>query len=293
MKNEDLWRDSLMFSRELMAVLPLMPEKFRQSGQENTFDTKERDERVGKYDVFVQGLLQELFAKITPGVLVTSEEISATWPPPPTESEYWAIDPIDGTHDMALGMPLYGTMGTFIQNNHVMFSFVYLPAETRMESSNRSTGFYFASRGNGARLLCENPYFYPITSKLKVSTQANLGKAMILVEGSTRSMPYQNLALEIMKNHRTRNLGASCWSGTRVALGNALPISVDALVISGVKPFDSLPIAFLIEEAGGKVTDMHGQPYSPKNFKDLIMSNGILHDELLSLAKKHVLVAGD
>jgi myo-inositol-1(or 4)-monophosphatase len=42
-----------------------------------------------------------------------------------------------------------------------------------------------------------------------------------------------------------------------------------------------------VEEAGGKVTDLKGRPYSPYQ-PGIIASNGVLHDELLEWIEDRV-----
>jgi len=48
-----------------------------------------------------------------------------------------------------------------------------------------------------------------------------------------------------------------------------------------LRPWDWAAGWLLVEEAGGKVTDMRGEPWSLAS-RDIVASNGILHAELLS-----------
>ena len=62
-------------------------------------------------------------------------------------------------------------------------------------------------------------------------------------------------------------------------------------VLSGyASPWDGAAVKVIVEEAGGKVTDLYGndQKYD-KPIKGLVASNGILHDKLLELVKKSLI----
>ena len=48
-----------------------------------------------------------------------------------------------------------------------------------------------------------------------------------------------------------------------------------------LRPWDWAAGWLLVEEAGGRVTDMKGEPWSLAS-RDLLASNGLLHGELLS-----------
>ena len=45
-----------------------------------------------------------------------------------------------------------------------------------------------------------------------------------------------------------------------------------------LNPWDTAAGKLMVEEAGGKVTNYHGQPFSIYG-KDLIASNGLIHDD--------------
>ena len=55
---------------------------------------------------------------------------------------------------------------------------------------------------------------------------------------------------------------------------------VDAFTTLQISPWDVAAGALCVEEAGGKVTDLQGQPWRLQK-TDMLMSNGHLHSELL------------
>ena len=75
------------------------------------------------------------------------------------------------------------------------------------------------------------------------------------------------------------------YGGSLVAAGELVA------VLSGyASPWDGAAVKVIVEEAGGKVTDLYGndQKYD-KPIKGLVASNGILHDKLLELVKKSLI----
>ncbi len=206
-----------------------------------------------------------------PDVAVVSEETRNIWPSP--VDTFWLLDPDDGTHNLLWGLPAFGSMAALIENRQVVFSAIFLPAERAMGRS----GLYVAARGAGAWEWMARP------RPLHVSKQRDLGKASLFLEGPSRRLeggPTARLKSAV-RRHRI-NLSVA-WTGTRVAIGGLTPASADLMVSSGNQPWDNLPVALLIEEAGGRVTDHRGQPWSIENFSELIFSNGVLHEQALAV----------
>ena len=81
----------------------------------------------------------------------------------------------------------------------------------------------------------------------------------------------------IRKGVPVRRLGSAaidlCW----VAAGR-----FDAFFEHSLSAWDSAAGFLMVEEAGGKVTDMDGNYYSPYQRK-IVASNGKIHDELLAV----------
>lgn len=243
------------------------------------FQRKDQGELVGVLDLAVQKAFLQ-FAELQ-NIPVASEELTAEWPP--KTDRFWLIDPIDGTHCMATGLPLFGIMAALVENREVVFTSIFLPCEKMLSLTSHSpfSGFYFAGKNAGA-YECLKPNMR--MHRLGVSTQTRLSQALILLEGAARKMYAHPFAEKLTKRCRTRHFGSSCYSTTRLTLGEALGMSVDAVVAFNNKPWDTLPPSLLITEAGGRVTDFQGQPLTLANCSSVIFSNGCLHEELLAVA---------
>lgn len=64
-----------------------------------------------------------------------------------------------------------------------------------------------------------------------------------------------------------------------------------AALSSGKYPWDLAALKIIVEEAGGKVTDLYGndQCYD-RPIKGTLVSNGLVHDRLLEIVKSSGLV---
>jgi myo-inositol-1(or 4)-monophosphatase len=72
-------------------------------------------------------------------------------------------------------------------------------------------------------------------------------------------------------------------SSMMVASGKA-----DGYILYRPKPCDIAAAGLIVEEAGGKVTDLEGNPWTPYS-RSFVATNGKIHDELLSRLKEEVL----
>ena len=67
----------------------------------------------------------------------------------------------------------------------------------------------------------------------------------------------------------------SFWQHCLVAEG-AVDVAIDAI---GVAPYDLAAVKLIVEEAGGRFTDRHGE--ATHEHDSAISSNGMLHDEII------------
>jgi myo-inositol-1(or 4)-monophosphatase len=74
-----------------------------------------------------------------------------------------------------------------------------------------------------------------------------------------------------------RGLGSAALGLCYVAAG-----WVEAYFHVGIQPWDMAAGLLLVQEAGGRVTDLEGQPWQPWG-EQVLVSNGRLHDALLDL----------
>ncbi len=178
----------------------------------------------------------------------------------------WIIDPIDGTINFANGIPICCVSIGVEENGVMIMGAVYNPFMNEM---------FFAERGKGATLN---------DKKITVSDKTDLLRSCLVT-----GFPYQYLDTEngplqifeklIRKAIPVRRLGSAaldlCWT----AAGR-----FDGFYEHKLQAWDSAAGYLIVEEAGGRVTDLKGNAYNPYQ-PGIIATNGKIHDQLLALVK--------
>jgi histidinol-phosphatase len=170
------------------------------------------------------------------------------------------IDPIDGTEEFSRGIPTFGTLLGIEHRGEIVAGMVSAPAlRTR----------WFAYRGEGA---------FRDGKKIDVSNVSKLSEAMIFTTGTGPKKDANDRA-KLRRLHdavrNSRSLGGF-WQHMLVAEG-----AIDAAVDWTSMPWDLAPLGLIVEEAGGKSTNLLGERsiYSGQ----FVSSNGKIHDEVLGL----------
>lgn len=184
-----------------------------------------------------------------------------------TESEYkWIIDPIDGTVNFANGIPICCVSIGLEHNGKMIMGAVYNPIMNE---------FYFAEKGKGATLN---------DKKISVGNKTEVLKSCLVTGFPYTYLDHPNGPIQVFerlirKGVPVRRLGSAatdlCW----VAAGR-----FDGFYEHQLNAWDSAAGFLIVEEAGGKVTDLKGDTYSPYQ-PGIIATNGFIHDELVEWVK--------
>lgn len=183
------------------------------------------------------------------------------------EHEYvWICDPVDGTHNFSHGIPTATFALALIKRGVPQLSVIYDPFMDRL---------FYAEKGDGA-FLNEKPIHVNENPLLRKSV-VGLGK----MKKVRNFFPFA----EELYTHDVRMLtGLSIhYMYALVACGE-----FSAALFGGPSPHDITPGTLLIEEAGGRASDLFGD--TPERFdRDMrgqLTSNGLVHDELLELISR-------
>ncbi len=189
------------------------------------------------------------------------------------DSSYkWIIDPIDGTVNFANGIPICCVSIGVEKDGEMILGAVYNPLMNE---------FFFAQRGLGSTLN---------DKIIQVSEKTELIKSCMVTGFPYTYLDTPNGPLEIFeklirKGVPVRRLGSAaidlCW----VAAGR-----FDGFYEHKLAAWDSAAGFLIVEEAGGKVTDFKGDPYSPYQ-PHIIATNGKIHDELLAVVNGGALMS--
>lgn len=176
----------------------------------------------------------------------------------------WIIDPIDGTRSFLSGHPLFGFLLGYLNQGTPEVGVVGMPALNEI---------LIGVRGQGAWMNGD-----PVS----VSDKQHLDQSVLYVnEGDKIYRDYPGLFQQLMQSGQTRRFAYDCYPHALLAMGH-----VDAVVDYDLQPYDYLPVAAVVEAAGGVITDWDGQPLTLQSDGRVITAaTSQLHGELLALVR--------
>jgi len=177
----------------------------------------------------------------------------------------WVIDPIDGTKNFVRGVPVWATLLALRIDGRVVLGVVSAPSLGRR---------WWAARGEGAHTGGS----LAAARRCQVSAVGKLEDAALSYASLSGWESAGRLAglLELARRaYRARAFG-DFWSHVLVAQG-----AVDVSAEPEVSLWDLAPLQVIVEEAGGRFTDLAGQ--ARPDGGSVVCTNGLLHDEVLAL----------
>jgi myo-inositol-1(or 4)-monophosphatase len=180
-----------------------------------------------------------------------------------TSSEYrWYVDPLDGTTNFAHGYPVFNVTLALERAGEMIAGVIYDPIRREMFSAELGGGAYLNNR------------------RIHVSHTARLEDSLCCTGFPSRKRHlnvnvhfYHQLA---MATHGVRRSGSAAIDLAYVACGR-----LDFFWEIGLNPWDFAAGRLIVTEAGGRCSDMHGQPHT-MNSPHLLTDNGRLHDQILA-----------
>src|SRR5262245_20867243 len=173
----------------------------------------------------------------------------------------WIIDPLDGTTNFAHQYPFFSVSIAFEQRGKIVCGAVFDPVRDEMFSGARGLGAFLngqqlhvsdVSRLAGGLLLTGFPY--GVREKIRVAM--NQFEAFII------------------ESQAVRRGGSAALDMCYLAMGRC-----DGFWELDLHPWDTAAGFVIVEEAGGRVTDFKGAPYSVY-MKEILASNGKIHAEM-------------
>jgi histidinol-phosphatase len=185
----------------------------------------------------------------------------------PGASLRWFVDPIDGTHNFVRGIPLFGTLLALERDGEMQLGVMSAPALRQR---------WFASRGGGAWTTGAAGAAPDERRRLAVSSMTTLSTSQVLY-GSPRDIESSGMAPGfgrlLDQVWRDRGFG-DFWGYALVADGAA-----EAMIEVGVSAWDLAAPLVVVEEAGGRLTDVHGE--RTITGRSVLASNGHLHEAII------------
>ncbi len=235
-------------------------------GQSKNFDTgsvenKGFNDLVSYVDKTAEEILVKGLSAILPGCGFITEENTAG---NSGERFVWIIDPLDGTTNFVHGVPCYSVSVALMEDDELVLGIVH---EVNLDEC-----FY---SWKGAKAFLNG-------KEIHVSKRATLSESLIVTgfpyTNFTRLKEYMEIFDYCMKHtHGIRRPGSAAVDLAYVACGR-----FEAFYEYGLNSYDIAGGAFIVQQAGGKVSDFSGG----NNFvfgKEIIAANSKVFEEFLEV----------
>ncbi|MBN1829764.1 MAG: inositol monophosphatase [Deltaproteobacteria bacterium] len=180
-------------------------------------------------------------------------------------SDYrWIIDPLDGTTNYSHHFPVFCVSLALEERGIVIAAAVYDPLRDEL---------FTAERGRGASLNGR---------AIAVSRTADLSRALLATgfPYDIRTNPNNNINyfnVLALKVQAIRRAGSAALDLAYIAAGR-----FDGFWELRLRPWDTAAGWLLVEEAGGKTSDLNGKTFFI-NAPGMVASNGVLHNDILKI----------
>ncbi len=218
-------------------------------------------------DKAINSLLIQEIQKKFPEHSILAEEESALL----RDAEYvWVCDPIDGTIPFCHGVPTSTFSLALTKHGESILGVVYDPFLDRL---------FVGEKGKGTTLN---------NKKVTVSTRNEFkGSAANYEMGGSAGFNIMPLVEHLVMERGVKlfKFNSYIYPSVLIAAGEFV-----FTIFPSKTAHDAAAVKVIVEEAGGIVTDLHGndQRYD-QPINGLIASNGMMHDELVQLAKKFII----
>ncbi len=232
-------------------------------------DTKPDLTPVTDADRTVETALRAVISSERPGDAVVGEEYGTSG----SGSRRWIVDPIDGTKNFVRGIPVWATLIALEVDGALSVGVVSAPALGRRWWAGRGLGA-FAGPCPAAPAADAGSVGTPI----RVSAVSSLSDAQLTGASLTNYDAHGGVERYLALARacwRDRAFG-DFWSHMLVAEG-ACDIAVDPVV----SLWDLAALQVIVEEAGGRFSDIDGAPRPDGG--SAVSTNGLVHDAALAI----------
>jgi myo-inositol-1(or 4)-monophosphatase len=257
---EKICNDTCTLSKQVGAFIKNEGTKF----SNERVEVKGKNDFVSYVDKTAEKILVDGLTLILPEAGYIAEEGTST---KKGDVYNWIIDPLDGTTNFIHGIPCFAISIALIRNNELVLGVIY---EINMDEC-----FY----------AWENSSAYLNGKTINVSSAPTLADSLIATGfpyyDYSKMDEYMELFKYFMKHtHGLRRLGSAATDLAYVACGR-----FEGFYEYSLQPWDVAAGAFIVKQAGGKVTDFKGGDDFVFG-KEIVAGNSLVFDEFLNVVKK-------
>lgn len=222
-------------------------------------DVKSDESPVTAADLQIETEVRAIIEASFPDHAILGEEFGAG---DLSNDHVWVVDPIDGTRSFISGNPMFGFLLAYLECGRNVVSVVCMPFLKER---------FIGRIGKGA-ILNGKP--------IHTSNKTSLSDAILYInEGEKLFAAEPGIHSRLVTSGHTRRFGYDCYPHALVAAGY-----VDCVVDYDLKPFDFLPLAGVVEAAGGVITDWDGHALTFQSVGKVVSAaTPELHHEMLQI----------
>ena len=213
-------------------------------------------------DVRAEEAVRKVLESASPGTAILGEELGGESPGAPAAGTRWLIDPIDGTRNYIRGIPIFATLIGLEVDGVCTVGAAYAPAMEETVVAARGMGCFWNGR------------------PARASSVSELREALLVFggfDGTGSPAPLDRFLALVSASGRQRGFG-DYYGHLLVATGRA-----EIMLEGKVHPWDIAPWKVILEEAGGRLTDLDGNDTIYGS--SALGTNGILHDRILEVLR--------
>lgn len=244
------------------AILEIYKGKYKTS-------TKNDDSPITEADLKSNEIIKKILTKTN--YLILSEEDNDD-KRRLLENIVWIVDPLDGTSDFIDKTGEFTIMIALVKNKKPILGVILWPTEETL---------FVAQKGEGAFRYSMNKW-----KKIHVTKISDFSKCRVV--GSRHHLSNN-------EKHFIKKLGIQSFRsiGSSLKVGKISSGEAEAYITTTtkMKEWDSAASYCIINEAGGKMTDMQGNDITYNNKKvnhenGILVTNGIIHEKIINEFKK-------
>lgn len=217
---------------------------------------------VTEFDFAVQQKVIDLIGSEYPSHGIVAEEGTANR----EGSAKWIIDPIDGTTNYIHSYPFFSVSIAWMVDDKIEVGVVYAPILDELFAAVREEGAWLNERD------------------IAVSRQKRLDEALLATgfpyEKKQVARAIEHFNSMVKTSRGIRRDGSAAIDLCYVAAGR-----IDGFWELGLGSWDIAAGWIIVEEAGGTVSTIAGDPYVLDDSDDILASNGLIHDTLTQMLK--------
>lgn len=266
-----------MFEKELETAIDLA----RKAGEkilefyaleiiaEEKFGIDNFSEPVTIADKTASRIIVEGLAAAFPDDGILSEEETDVIEIRSSRNRVWMIDPIDGTWGFIKKDGDFGVQIGLTENGEAILGVVFLPFHDELYYATKNSGTFLIENGKSP-------------TRLQVSDKTDFGE-MFLASSRNHRSPKMHRIIDDLGFRKEIQRGSV---GLKVGLIARRAADLYIHLSPRTKFWDSCAPQVILEQAGGKLTDLFGSPFrydrrDVQNHNGIVATNGAIHDEVL------------